>query len=510
VWRLVVTPFDGEVVGDVVMAEVVIANTPPTTPIVVLDKVEFTTNETIKPRLVKPAADADNDAIQLEYRWVRDDEVMRLPRDKTELLPVETNKGESWQVMITPNDGQMNGETVTLDFGIVNTPPTPPKIKLSQIEATTRDVVKVELLAEGQDIDGDHLRYRYYWFRNGVPLTEWPLTKADLKPGQAHKGELLRVEVTADDGESESEQVGAEVRIVNHPPNTPRVAIQPRAPQTSDPLACRADAEGIDPDQERVAFRIAWWRDGALMPFSPDMDVVPPSFTRRGQQWRCEVTAFDGTATSDVASSNAVEIKNTPPSTPKVKILPDVVTTETGLRCLIQAPAVDDDNDPITYRYRWFRDRKRYRSERELKGAGVAEIPPGVARRGELWSCEVIASDGELDSAPGQAVAQIENASPSVAKARLMPPRPVLGDDLRCEVAAFATDADGDQLFYRFTWFKNGKREAFAPTSVEVPSRLIKAGDVWQCTITANDGKVDGPRAVSNPETIAAPQNSGS
>jgi hypothetical protein len=50
---------------------------------------------------------------------------------------------------------------------------------------------------------------------------------------------------------------------------------------------------------------------------------------------------------------------------------------------------------------------------------------------------------------------------------------------------------------YRFTWQRNGQPQPFAESSVEVPVRLVRAGDRWRCVVVPTDGDLDGPEAGS-------------
>lgn len=83
------------------------------------------------------------------------------------------------------------------------------------------------------------------------------------------------------------------------------------------------------------------------------------------------------------------------------------------------------------------------------------------------------------------------NSPPSMPTVTISPQQPVVDDDLVC-TATRSRDADGDQVTYKFQWYRNGALQPNA-TSDTVPARLTEEFDVWRCVVTPTDGKDDGP-----------------
>lgn len=503
-WRLVVTPFDGEAKGQSAAAEAVILNTPPVPPVLALDRYVFATNEDVAPRTLVPASDADGDAINLKHRWTRNGKPAGFPESKTSLTAAETSKGDAWSVEVIPNDGEVDGAPARFAFSIRNSPPTAPRLQLSKTTPTVRDAVSVGISAPSTDLDHDELVYRYRWLRDGVAVAGLPADKAALAPGEAKKGEQWRVEVRAFDGEVESEPALAELKVVNHRPDAPVVELGPARPKTTDDLACRVTKPALDPDGDPVSYRTRWLVDGKPLPLSPDAATLAAALTLEKQSWVCEVEAFDGELASDVVRSAAVTIENSPPQPAKVSIAPERPLTSQELVCQLDEPARDDDFDVLRYRYVWKVDGKRWDEAAQAaawKEAGREAAPnrvPAVAtRRGQAWECEVTPSDGEADGASARAQVRIDNSAPVAPRVAIKPERPVSGQDLACEVIVPATDADGDQVKYRYAWLRDGVDQGFAPTSINVPGRLVKAKDLWKCVVTPHDGQLDGKHAMA-------------
>ncbi|MCD6361986.1 MAG: hypothetical protein J7M38_14105, partial [Armatimonadetes bacterium] len=83
------------------------------------------------------------------------------------------------------------------------------------------------------------------------------------------------------------------------------------------------------------------------------------------------------------------------------------------------------------------------------------------------------------------------NSPPSMPKVTITPAEPTTDDDLICS-ARGSRDADGDEVQYRFQWYRNGKIRELA-TSPRIAAKFTQQGDVWRCIVTPSDGKDDGP-----------------
>ncbi len=499
-WQLRVTPFDGEATGKMVAVETKIENTAPRPPVVTLDRYTLFTDAIVAPKIAKAAHDDDGDDVTLKYRWKRNGRSARLPDSQSFLTPADTRKGETWELSVVPNDGLADGEPYTLALRIINSPPTAPHIALSTSQPTTRDAVTVEVTTPSIDKDGDRLSYRYRWFRNGAPMTAWKDSKSRLDPGEARQGEAWRVEVRADDGETVGEPATAELRVRNHAPSAPAVAIRAGRARTSDELICERTRPGTDPDGDELHYRTRWLVDGATVPIFRDVVELPSARTRKGQSWVCEMTSFDGELTSKPARSAPVKIGNTLPRPPRVSIVPKAPTTDADLTCQLDEPSSDADLDLVHYRFKWTVNGKPWRGT----GAATPGVVPAVAtRRGQTWGCSVIPNDGVADGRAAKARVEIRNSAPTSPRVRISPERPRAGQELRCEIVEASNDIDNDRIRYRYTWMKDGVKQPFAPASTAVPGRLVKANDMWKCQVTPSDTASSGSASAS-PDVVVS------
>ena len=107
--------------------------------------------------------------------------------------------------------------------------------------------------------------------------------------------------------------------------------------------------------------------------------------------------------------------------------------------------------------------------------------------------CQPIASDtGES--------AGVGNTPPTAPSISLYPEAPrAQAADLICSINTESIDVDGDAVDYRIVWTTNGTAaETDRGTTLAgdtVAAERLNEGDRWECIVTPNDGKVDGPFA---------------
>ncbi len=133
----------------------------------------------------------------------------------------------------------------------------------------------------------------------------------------------------------------------------------------------------------------------------------------------------------------------------------------------------------------------------EVPGAGGEGSVGGDCRDGAdndedgLFDC-----DDDGCAASPDCEGSDENAAPSGAAIAIEPAAPTDADDLTCTIVTEATDPNGDALTYRYAWAVNGADAGISGATVG--AALTSGGDTWTCTVTPNDGVLDGaPTSVS-------------
>lgn len=491
-WAVEVVALDGEAESPAVRAEAVVADTPPGPLALGLCEGPVREGAELAATILAPSVDPDGDSVALRTEWSVNGKPVPQSQGQLRLVGVPLRKHDRVRVVATPHDGELSGPPAAAECQVINTPPEAPQIAIEPAEPTARSGLQVRVVRPAADRDGDAVTYRYRWIRDGLPGgVEGPA----IAPGLPRHRETWRVEVTPFDGEEEGARAVAEAVVANTRPDAPAVVITPAAPAVGQPLTCEVSAPDRDADREPLSLQHRWRRDGKPTPHS-DRAALPAGIVRHGERWTCEAWANDGHADGPKAEA-AVTIVNTPPGPPGVAIEPAVPRAGDDLTCRVTADSPDPDGDPITYAYAWRRNGKAVPAL-----ADPRIVPASLVKKGDRYRCTVTPHDGLQGGAPGEAEKVVANSAPGPARIALEPWDPVEGKALRCAITAKAEDPDGDDVRYRFIWQRNGQLQPFAESSVEVPVRLLRAGERWRCQVVPTDGDLDGPEAGSEEALI--------
>ena len=180
---------------------------------------------------------------------------------------------------------------------------------------------------------------------------------------------------------------------------------------------------------------------------------------------------------------------NTPPSPAVVTIAPAEPDTTHDLTVeFVQVSVDENERDTVAYSFLWSVDGI---VRDDLTGQSV---PADQTRRDQLWSVQVIPSDGKSAGAPSEAAVTIGNAPPS-ADVTLLPDKPLSTDDL--SVQALGVDPDGDVVTLDYAWTVDGKNAGINGTTVSADR--TRRGQTWEVSVTAKDA-----RAIGEPVKASA------
>lgn len=282
---------------------------------------------------------------------------------------------------------------------------------------------------------------------------------------------------------------------VNSKPGVPSVHIEPTSAGTEDDLEVVIDADAPDADGDSLTYRYTWYVDGEVVTGEVDA-TLPASLTSRGEEWTVHVQATDGRSVGEAAVASRT-IQNTAPVLDSVVLTPDPASAADDLVCSAGTTS-DVDGDTVSLTYAW-----------QVAGVVRTEtsdtLPAGIAVAGNSVVCTVIPTDG---TSSGSAVRSntviIGNAAPTAPEVSISPSISDPGTaDLTCALDTASTDADGDTVTYTFEWSADGLiypddySTATGPTSSFETNDTVPAADTtlaeeWMCTVTPNDGAVDG------------------
>ncbi len=454
-------------------------NTPPGAPVVSIGPTEPGTDDDLVVVIDQPAEDEDEDTVTYAYAWKQNG----LPRtDLTgDTVPAsQTAKGETWEVKVTANDGEADGEPASAGTTIVDTPPVV-TVTIEPWEPTTAD--DLEAVATATDADGDAVSLVYAWTVDGAPTEH---AGDGVPASETAKHDVWEVTVTPYDGEIEGEAASAAVEIANTPP-VAAVTFEPLLPAADEDVVAVASA--TDADGDVVTFAYAWSVDGKAT--ANTTDTVTAKDTAAGQRWEVTVTPSDDEEAGEQVTA-AVPIENTAPVMVSVTLQPDAPYVTQDVTALVEAS--DIDGDAVTYTYTWSVD-----GAEVLSGASDT-LPAGSFAKHQTIAVEVVPNDGFADGAPLlSAESVVRNSLPTATGASITPATAYEATTLTCAPAGFV-DADGDPEGWLYEWTVDGTPAGTAST---LTGSVFDKGNTVVCSTTPWDGEESGKAVTSASLTIS-------
>lgn len=349
----------------------------PAAPTVAIDPAEPVTTDRLTVEIL------DREPVRYTYAWTRDGE--QVPDATSDLVQSSlTAKGQVWQVAVTPSDAGVEGRPGVAEVVIANSPPTV-SARWSVDEPRPDD--GLEVIATPADADDDEVSLSYAWTRDGDAFSA---TGPVIDSSETEPEQVWTVTITPHDGEDEGEPITLTTTIGSSGPVVESVTLAPDPAFTLTPITASATAS--HPDGDPTSLRYAWFVNGTDT--GRTGSTLPETVFVKHDEVFVEVTAVSGDDLSHPFASDSLTVLNSPPAAPIAPALnPWRATTDVDLDCSIGEPAIDDDEDPLTYAFEWYRDGAFYDGE-ETASLEVT-LPSSVTSVGELWHCRVRAIDDE-------------------------------------------------------------------------------------------------------------------
>lgn len=428
-------------------------------------------------RLAYKFYDLDGDAEPATLiRWQVDGKVQPELSGLRELPAGRVRKGESWVAVVqSPDDFALfkdgPGATVAKSPPLVvaNTAPAAPVVEISPAAARTDDRLTLEVRTPAADADGDTIRYRLKWFRDG----ELVLTGDAVPPAATARGERWTVQATPFDGTAEGAPAEAVRVIANSPPAAPVVTLGPAGATVDDDLVVKVTKAPTDADGDALSLRYAVTIAGQLRAFPPDRPTVPRGAARRGERVVVEAWAVDGQAEGARARVE-LTVADAAPGVPRVAIVPAAPRVVDALTVSVVEPALDSDRDLLDYRVQWFRNGQK------AGAPNVFSIAADELKKNDKWSVELVATDGEKSGPAARAEVVVGNTPPGRPRIAATTPAPTVDEGVQIALLEPATDPDGDALRYEYAWTVDGKplpgppdRTSLAPAELRKGQRIV-------------------------------------
>jgi hypothetical protein len=483
-WFVKATPNDGYDDGEVASASVDIENQAPIVTSVDLTPADASRDDTLAATAV--ADDPDGDEITLRYTWLVDGAMVQEGEDAT-LASSLFLRGERVVVQVVADDGFVTGSTVTSNQLIIaNALPVIDEVTLTPGEVFEQSYLSCNVTGWA-DADDDPEGYRYEWTVNAIPIAASDDT---LSGEHFDRADSVTCTAVPYDGIDTGEGLTSdEVLVSNTAPEILSLSISTTAPYTDDNL--EVSVSSTDADGDNVSLGYAWYVEGSLAGSDATLDGAAFS---KGQTVYVVVTPSDDAVAGSSVTSEVATVVNTPPAITAVSLSPGELYTDGTLSAAVSSS--DVDGDTVTIDYLWTVD-----------GGAVSETASSLAgadwfSKHELIQVTVTPNDGEVDgTAVSSSTVTVLNTAPEAPLVAIDPLDPAEGDALICAVEVAAADTDLDSIAYAFTWTVDGA--AFTSTgSTTLSGDTVSAdhtssGEVWQCTVTPNDGEIDGPTHAS-------------
>ena len=205
---------------------------------------------------------------------------------------------------VTASDGKSGTDTDTASVTIGNTAPVVSSVTLSPSTVYTNDTLTANVVSS--DADGDSLSLSYAWYVGGVVV---PAATSSSLSGVSYfsKGQAVYVTVTANDGTTTTALTSSSVTVSNAAPTEPGVEVTPADVVEGDDLTCSITTASTDADGDALTYAFAWDVEGVAYSSAVDgalTSVVDGADVGEGEEWTCEVTASDGTASGSTGSDS--------------------------------------------------------------------------------------------------------------------------------------------------------------------------------------------------------------
>lgn len=470
-WTVTVSGFDGSEVGPTASASVTVVNSPPEAS-VTFSPAEPKTDDRI--RTTATRRDADNEAVELRYEWVRDGSVTT--HTGTDLTAAETEKGQTWEVRVYPSDADGEADPAVGSFVIGNTEPSVEQARIAPAAPTRADTLECQGVG-WDDLDGDAPGYDVVWLVNGVETSP----DATLPLADIPRGTRVGCILTPNDGDDVGDPVrSGDVTVQNSPPVAGSVSIGPADPTKDDDVTATIEG-GTDPDGDPITYTYNWVVAGESVGAAA---TLPSSRFRKGDSIYLELTPNDGIADGEAIRSNIVEGGNNPPVLARATFDPSTVYTDTLIT--LDAIANDHDDDEVTLTVAWY-----------VNGSVLSVTDPELDgdtwfdRDDEIYAIVTPDDGDDVGSPVTTSTFTVLNSPPTVPGVTMDPEDPEVGDDIHCDMTTVSTDADGDTLTYTFRWLVNGSAVAGTTTTYTndtLPASAWGDDDDLICEITVSDG----------------------
>ena len=183
-------------------------------------------------------------------------------------------------------------------------------------------------------------------------------------------------------------------------------------------------------------------------------------------------------------------LENSAPIINSVTITPESVVVTSLLECTFDAE--DPDLEEITASYTWTQNGTEVGTDSSL------QLDPDSYSNDDVIVCSVTVEDGFGGRTTDSAEVIVGNTAPAIGLVTLSPLPTISTDSLTCTVSDI-TDLEQDDVTLLYAWTIDGEPQT--ETSDTLSGPFLVGSDIV-CTVTPNDGTVDGQRFSSSTTVV--------
>ena len=379
-YNLVVTATDSDGLTDSDQVNFTI-NGVPTAPIVSINPSVPTTSDGLNVNIDSPSVDPEGVIPTYSYEWQLGGQTQSAYTSSS--LPSSvTSKGEQWTVLVTPNDGIIDGTPGTTSVNIGNTAPNVSLVSIVPSVTVYNDDV---LTCSAIVTDPDEIPTTTYEWTIGGSVVGTNST-LDLSTSVAMPGDTVLCSVTASDSDLATDSNSTSQTIDNRNPSI-SASISTNGTNQNAELTCVGMA--TDPDGESPVVTYEWFNGGTSLGGANPL-LLNSTLAVSGDVIDCIATATDALGGTDSITLSHT-VTNTAPVINSVTVTPNpAVAGQDDLTCTVIAS--DSDGDALLYSYEWFDSNGLQQTTTLVADSSDVFLASGLTV--DTYTCEVTPFDG--------------------------------------------------------------------------------------------------------------------
>jgi hypothetical protein len=425
-----------------------------------------------------------------KYAWYRGTELL----GEQSALAGVFSKHDAIRCEITPNNGVVDGPTLTTEVTIANSVPAVSQVAITPDTPETDDDILCTW--NFSDADGPSEDASTVIWKDGSNQVIDTGTTLDVAVAG---GDTITCEVTPWDGESSGTMQSDSAEVEFSQPSITSVEIVETDPTVATDLHCVTTGY-VDPQEDPDASVFTWKNitTGEVLQSSTVGELVAADHAdalAKGDIVRCRVVPSDGDHDGQ-AQSAQVTLVNATPVVSNLTLVPHVPQAGADATCAWSFADADSDTD--LSKVVWFLDD----DEQVETSATFAVLPE---HEGLSLTCEVTADDGDQVGNTDTVLAYLPAVTPSIQAVAIedlsaVENGPTVESALQCTIVGYLDPDTGDDVGAQST-YEWHDIQGHPVAGTQVLSTFTK-GDSFTCTATPYDGQVHGTPVQSAPVTI--------